>query len=207
MLRLEKELREKLKDNYDFHMASSVGIAKEIAKHAHKNQKRLCGAPYILHPYRVADTFMQLASIDGKHFDYDELRSFGIQPEGVLEAAWLHDVLEDTEYTAEEIKDIYKNQELEVFFKLYIENPLLLITHDKKEPYPLYIEKVCQNPTSALVKLLDLNDNTCILELNELGNYEVDRIHRYALYSKRINDQYHFIERLNAYNRSLENTN
>lgn len=207
MLRLEKELRERMKDNYDFYMVTSVGIAKEIAKHAHKDQKRLSGAPYILHPYRVMDTFRQLASEDGKHFDHDELHEYGIQSEGVLEVAWLHDVLEDTDYTEEEIADIYKNQDLETYYETYIKNPLLLITHDKTESYPIYIEKVCQNPISALVKFLDLNDNSCVLELEKLTDFEVDKIHKYTLFMRRINDQYHFIERLNSYNRFLENAN
>ena len=35
-------------------------------------------------------------------------------------------------------------------------------------------------------------------------NEQIDRMHKYALYMKRINDQYHFIEKLNGYNRSLE---
>ena len=39
MLRLEKELREKLKDKYEERMMTSVSIAQEIAVHAHRYQK------------------------------------------------------------------------------------------------------------------------------------------------------------------------
>ena len=204
MLRLEEELREELKDNYEKYMVSSVKIAREIAMHAHKNQKRLNGAPYFLHPYRMADTFIQLVSVDGKNIDFDAMYDLGIQPEGTIEVCLLHDVLEDTDYTIEEIGDIFEKQGYEIYYTLYIERPLLLITHDKNEPYPLYIEKVCQNPISAFVKFLDLNDNTCVLELDKLTDFEIDRMHKYALYMKRINDQYHFIEKLNGYNKSLE---
>ena len=137
MLRLEKELREKLKDNYEYHMVTSVGVAREIARHAHRNQKRLCGSPYILHPYRIADTYLQLISERDRNFDVDELCHHGIPFEGVVEVAWLHDVLEDTEYKEEEIADIYKNQGLETYYRLYIKTSLLLITHDKSESYPL----------------------------------------------------------------------
>ena len=207
MLRIEKELREKLKEKYEERMMTSVSIAQEIAVHAHRNQKRLCGSPYILHPYRIADTYLQLISGRDSNFDTDELCYRGIPFEGVIEVAWLHDVLEDTEYTEEEIADIYKNQGLETYYRLYMKTPLLLITHDKSEPYPLYIEKVCKHQVSALVKLLDLNDNSCVLELDSLGDFEVDRIHRYALYMKRINDQYHFIEKMNTYNQYLNSNN
>ena len=204
MLRLEKELREELKDNYEKYMTSSVRIAREIAIYAHRDQKRLSGAPYFLHPYRMADTFIQLTSTDGKNIDFDAMYDLGIQPEGTIEVCLMHDVLEDTDYTIEEIRDIYETQGLGVYYTLYIERPLLLITHDKKEPYASYIEKVCENPISAMVKFLDLNDNACVLELDKLTNFEIDRMHKYALYMKRINDQYHFIEKLNGYNRSLE---
>ena len=39
MLRLEKELREKLKEEYEERMLTSVSIAQEIAVHAHRDQK------------------------------------------------------------------------------------------------------------------------------------------------------------------------
>ena len=204
MLRLEKELRENLKESYERKMLTSISIAREIAVYAHRNQKRLNCTPYIFHPYRIADTYLQLINEQDENFDTDELCRHGIPLEGVIEVAWLHDVLEDTEYTEEEIADIYKNQGLETYYRLYMKTPLLLITHDKSEPYPLYIEKVCTHQVSALVKFLDLNDNSCPLELDTFGDFEVDRIHRYTIYMKRINDQYHFIEKLNAYNNCLD---
>lgn len=204
MLRLEKELRESLKENYEGKMITSTSIAKEIAIYAHRNQKRLCGTPYIFHPYRIVDTYLQLIGEQDENFDADELCHHGIPLEGVIEVAWLHDVLEDTEFTEEEIADIYKNQGLEAYYRLYMKPPLLLITHDKSEPYPFYIEKVCKHQVSALVKLLDLNDNMCALELDTFGDFEVDRIHRYAMYMKRINDQHRFIEKINAYNGCLK---
>lgn len=60
-----------------------VDIAKEIATKAHDGQKRWGGEPYITHPEAVANavTGAQLMTI-----------------------AWLHDVLEDTDLTADDLR-------------------------------------------------------------------------------------------------------
>jgi (p)ppGpp synthase/HD superfamily hydrolase len=62
--------------------------AYDFAKSSHGNEKRLSGEPYIVHPVYVTKYLLM------------------IQP-GIyaLQAALLHDVIEDTPVTAEEIKD------------------------------------------------------------------------------------------------------
>ena len=60
------------------------------------------------------------------------------------------------------------------FFDEYLDEPLKLITHDKKEDYDTYIDKVMLHPTSAFVKMLDLTDNMNLLKdamekFHELG--------------------------------------
>lgn len=62
--------------------------AFELAKEAHKNQVRKTGEPYILHPIAVATIAAQ---------------EFQLDINSVI-AAFLHDVVEDTDHTLEEIK-------------------------------------------------------------------------------------------------------
>lgn len=62
--------------------------AFEFARKAHAGQKRKSGAPYIIHPLAVARIVAE------------ELQ-LGVNP---VIAAFLHDVVEDTEYTAEDVK-------------------------------------------------------------------------------------------------------
>lgn len=62
-----------------------------FAKEAHKEQRRKSGEPYIMHPLAVARIVA------------DEL-GLGANP---IIAAFLHDVVEDTEYTIEDIKNLF----------------------------------------------------------------------------------------------------
>ncbi len=63
--------------------------AYELAKEAHKEQRRKSGEPYIIHPIAVARIVAE------------ELR-LGANP---IIAAFLHDVVEDTHYTIEDIEE------------------------------------------------------------------------------------------------------
>lgn len=65
--------------------------AFHFAKEAHKGVRRLSGEPYIMHPIAVA----QIACED-----------IGLGSTGIC-AALLHDVVEDTDYTVEDIENIF----------------------------------------------------------------------------------------------------
>ena len=68
---------------------SKVGMimrAYECAKEAHEGQFRRSGDPYIIHPVAVA------IILGGLHMDHETIM-----------AALLHDVIEDTEVTKEEL--------------------------------------------------------------------------------------------------------
>lgn len=65
-----------------------VRKAYELAAEAHAVQRRKSGEPYIIHPIGVASILAQL-QMDDK----------------TLAAAFLHDVVEDTDYTLDDIKD------------------------------------------------------------------------------------------------------
>lgn len=62
-----------------------------FAKEAHKEQRRKSGEPYIMHPLAVARIVA------------DEL-GLGANP---IIAAFLHDVVEDTEYTIDDVKNLF----------------------------------------------------------------------------------------------------
>lgn len=69
---------------------ASIKKAYELANKAHEGQTRATGEPYIIHPLAVA-------------YILAELR---MDEEGII-AALLHDVVEDTEYTVEDIKKAF----------------------------------------------------------------------------------------------------
>src|ERR1700694_701727 len=72
---------------------ASIRRAFEVAERAHAGQARLTGEPYIEHPLAVAGILADL------HLD----------PETVM-AALLHDTVEDTEVTREEVRRLFGEQ-------------------------------------------------------------------------------------------------
>lgn len=77
---------------YEYHPIQSPLFHKALllAKQAHEHQKRKSGEPYVVHPILVA-SITALISMD----------------ETMIIAALLHDVVEDTEYTIEEIHEMF----------------------------------------------------------------------------------------------------
>lgn len=199
MLKLQKELRDEWKEVYEDSFTSTVEIAMNIAFYAHRDAQRVNGDAYITHPKSLAEHFWYLSQINEDDFDEENLYTVGLHYQGVLEVCWLHDVIEDTPYTIEDIIDVYEDRGLKDYFDTFIKKPLMLITHDKSEPYPVYIEKVCKNLTASIVKFLDLCNNSNPLTLDQLGDKELKRIQDYASYMKVINDEWHLIERFNNY--------
>lgn len=104
--------------------------AMKIAYHAHHGQVDKSGIPYIFHPYHLAEQMP------------DEYTTC---------VALLHDVVEDTDVTIEELRDIFPPQVIEA---------VALMTHDEDEPYLDYVRRVSTNPIAKIVKLADLRHNS-----------------------------------------------
>ncbi|MCH5179819.1 MAG: hypothetical protein J1F32_01215 [Erysipelotrichales bacterium] len=183
---------------------SSAYTAMIISMYAHRNQKRENGEKYYLHPTRVLWLYRVAIGIDDDYprfYDIDLMHECNIPFEGVQEVCLLHDVIEDTNITIEDIENIFIESFLGDYFNNYIKEPLLLITHDKSDDYDTYIEKVMKHPISSLVKLMDLVDNSKVSTLKTFGEKEYNRTLGYIRYAKKINDSYHYIENFEKYRR------
>ena len=208
-MKLLDEIHKYLKDlgcqeeTIQFFDSSSVYVAQEIALYAHRNQWRLNGSNYYSHPCRVLQKYRDFVGI--KEDDYFCLNidllveECEIPYHGVQEVCLLHDVLEDTEITMEQIEEVFHDLSIGTFFTMYIKNALSLITHDKSEGYVLYIKKLLRCPTASLVKFMDLADNMDPSTLNVLENKETERLCKYAQYAKMINDKWRFLENREKY--------
>jgi len=64
-------------------------------------------------------------------------------------------------------------------FSARVTEALVLLTHDKNEPYDQYIKRVAMNRDAALVKLEDLRDNSDITRLKGLREKDFERIEKY----------------------------
>lgn len=129
-----------------------LGRAIAIASHAFRENKDKSGKPYILHCLWVMDRVRHLGE------DY-------------MIAAVLHDLVEDTHWTFEMLGDEgFSNEVLQA---------LMFLTHDKKEPYDKYIERLAHNEIARQVKLRDLEHNSKITRLKGLSKKDFDRIEKY----------------------------
>jgi hypothetical protein len=121
---------------------AQVALAKGIAFVAHRGQYDRSGAPYIDHPGRIAERFDPAT-----------------EPVEAA-AAWLHDVLEDTAVTAQELLEAGVRPEIVEVAELLTRTPD--VTPDE------YYARIRRDPVARRVKLADIDDNTAPWRLRRL---------------------------------------
>lgn len=123
-----------------------------IAAREHLGVRDKGGHAYILHPMRIA---MRLRT----------------QDEELLSIAILHDVVEDSKLTFEDLKS-------EGFSDRVI-NALKLLTHQKGVSYDDYIDAMRGNRDALRVKREDLRDNSDITRLKGVREKDFQRMNKY----------------------------
>ena len=124
--------------------------ALKLCFEAHKNQVDKTGLPYVFHPFHLAECMG------------DELSTV---------CALLHDVVEDTDYTFEDLSDMG--------FPSDVIDVLRLLTHDDSVPYMEYVEGIKANPTAVCVKLADLQHNSDLSRLDVVDEFALARAEKY----------------------------
>ena len=184
----------------------SVQLAMEICEYAHRDQKRENGEDYANHPARILNSYRDLVGItpdDPFCVDVDLMYKHNVPFDGVQEVCLLHDVVEDTEFTFDDVRNIYVDCGFERYFDIYINDALKCITHDKTTDYESYIKICLTNPISALVKMIDLQDNLRVLDLIELNDENYQRAMNYLRYLYLINNTYKFVENIQEYRKDF----
>ena len=124
--------------------------AYEIAKKAHLGQVDKAGEDYIKHPEKVA-SFVKT----------DEEKA----------VAYLHDVIEDTELTLEDLnKYDFSKEVLEA---------VDIITKKRGEDYQSYLNSVKKNKLARAVKLADLRHNSDLTRLIKVTEKDIERKEKY----------------------------
>jgi (p)ppGpp synthase/HD superfamily hydrolase len=85
--------------------------------------------------------------------------------------ALLHDVVEDTDITFDQLTEYGFPDEIIL--------ALRYLTHDKQVPYMDYIEKIKENPIAKAVKLEDLRHNSDLSRYEELEDWMTKRNEKY----------------------------
>lgn len=109
---------------------SLTNRALRLAYNAHQGQVDKSGQPYIFHPYHLAEQMPDEISVC---------------------VALLHDVLEDTDVSLEE---------LEALFPPEVTDTVSLLTRKPEQDYLDYIRAVKKHPAARMVKLADLAHNS-----------------------------------------------
>lgn len=92
------ELLQKLKKNFSEAEFQELKAAYDFSATAHEGQKRQTGEPYFIHPCAVVNILVDL----------------GFDDVSTLVAAFLHDVLEDTPVTSDELEQKFGKEVLEL---------------------------------------------------------------------------------------------
>lgn len=124
--------------------------AIEIATKAHKGQTDKGGAPYILHPTAVAA---------------------GVEITEQKIVAYLHDVIEDTDITEEDL--------IAAGFPKYIIEAVKVITKSKGVSYQEYLQAVKNNELARAVKISDIRHNMDLSRIENPTQKDFDRVDKY----------------------------
>ena len=129
---------------------STLEKAILLATEAHNGQKDKNGAPYILHPLRVMAR---------------------VQSETEKIVAVLQDIIEDTDYTIENLRENGYSKEV-------LEAIDCLTKRDGKD-YDDYVKRCKSNPIASKVKIADLEDNVDIKRFDVLKEEDLKRLNKY----------------------------
>lgn len=116
----------------------------------HKDQVDKSGMPYVFHPFHLAEQ---------------------MDDEETTITALLHDIVEDTNTTFEDLR--------ELGFSDNVINALKLMTHDKNVDYFEYVKNISKNPIARKVKIKDLEHNMDTSRLDEVTDKDLERVKKY----------------------------
>ena len=127
-----------------------IETSLQIALQAYAGKTDKAGREYILHPLRV----MAKMKTDLE-----------------ISAALFHDVIEDSDSTAEQL--------LAEGIPAEVVEAVRYLSKNEHEDYMDFVTRVKKNPLAAKVKVADIEDNIDILRLAALDEHDLARIRKY----------------------------
>ena len=124
--------------------------ALKLCFEAHKEQVDKSGLPYVFHPFHLAEQ---------------------MESEETTVVALLHDVVEDTDYTIEDLTAMG--------FDKAVTDAIALMTHADGVDYMDYVRAIKENPIAKAVKLADLTHNSDLSRLDIIDEKALQRVKKY----------------------------
>ena len=125
-------------------------MALKLCFEAHKEQVDKSGMPYVFHPFHLAEQ---------------------MQTEETTVVALLHDLIEDTDYTIEDLTSMG--------FGKNITDAIALMTHADSVEYMDYVREIKNNPIAKAVKIADLKHNSDLSRLDVVDEKALNRREKY----------------------------
>ena len=132
---------------------SNLGTAIAITSEAFKDRTDKGGKPYILHCLHVMNKLK---------YENDE---------DLMMAAVLHDIVEDTDYDLNDLRELGFNERVVTL--------VMLLTHWPDQDYQEYIERIKKNADATKIKIQDLRHNSDITRIKGLREKDFKRIEKY----------------------------
>ena len=129
---------------------AGIEDAIALAVQAHRGQKDRAGAPYILHPLRMM---------------------FRVETDAEKMAAVLHDVVEDTDWTLDDLRAEGFPEEVVAAVDH--------LTRREEESYEEFVVRAAAHPVARRVKIADLEDNMDVRRIGTVAEKDVERLTRY----------------------------
>lgn len=129
---------------------SKLGKAIALTSKVFEEKTDLGGYPYIMHCLYVMN------NVEGN--------------EDVKCAAVLHDVIEDTNITYNEISEAFGDEVVDI---------LRVVTHNSGESYEEYIKRISGNYAAICIKMVDLEHNSMITRLKGVRQKDINRMEKY----------------------------
>ena len=142
----------------------------QIMRRAHYGQVDKAGKEYIWHPLIVAHNVYLYFT---KYLDEDE---YIIS----ICCAYLHDVIEDTNYTQQKL--------LNEGVPFEIVNRVQILTRREGESYMNFIRRCGNDKITRIVKMCDLKHNMDLTRLNKIKDEDIQRIKKYHKAYKYLED-------------------
>ena len=125
--------------------------ALKLCFEAHKEQVDKSGMPYVFHPFHLAEQ---------------------MQTEETTVVALLHDLVEDTDYTIDDLTSMG--------FSKTVTDAIAFMTHADGVAYMDYVREIKNNPIAKAVKLADLKHNSDLTRLDIVDEKALKRKEKYA---------------------------
>lgn len=138
---------------------NKIELALQIATKAHEGQVDKSNTPYINHPIHVASL---------------------VDTENEKIVALLHDVVEDTDVTIEDLRA--------TGFSEIILDAVYAITRQADESLNAYMRRIKSNPLATKVKIADITHNMDLSRLDTITDKDLERNKRYQKQIKSLID-------------------